>query len=266
VIQIKVGIVAIGVLALAIVVSGIVLNDMLRDDPPEAAATRAGDRPHPFQTASPSSSGESPGDEAADASAEGDGSATPDEDGTTSAVPDCGGVELGIGEYLPVYAIGEVTGMGPSARYVVFEECSGPAAYEVVYGSAPSTQEIAVEGGCSFLYTLGEKPDWFMATFRASPTDYLGVAEDDVNGVVTGGYSVGGDGSRGSGQQWSISGGRLEFEIEQLADVDGDGFVVLALSELTWEWSGESIENWTGEEAVGNVRVSCGTIFGMDPS
>jgi hypothetical protein len=281
-IQVKVAVVAFGVLLVAVVVAGIVvaetIREQLRDESPEAAATPASDRTHRSQTASPSSSGESPGnDEPAGAS---DQPYTPrpvvTEAVLVSPLIECG-VELGIGEFIPVYALGEVAGMGPSARYVAFTGCPGPAVFEAIHGGAPSAEEIVVEGGCSYglssLLTLIKpvpaKPDWFQAAFRASPTDYLGVAEDAVNRVVTGGYSVGGDGTRGSGQQWSISGGRLTYRGESSSPLSvpgADAQVRVYFVELTWEWSGESIENWTREEAVGKVRIACGSYWRLDRS
>jgi hypothetical protein len=284
------------------------VRDQFGDEPPQAAATPAGDRPIPFQddeAEAAATSEPANDDEAEDASTEGDppeAAATaagdrPDDEAAATAEPSEGAeeedkceLEVGIGEYVPLYAIGEVTGLGPSARFVVFESCAGPASYEFTYGSAPSAQETAVEGGCLFLNSglelllaeiliergvdvpsPGPLPDVFQARFAMDPVNYLGIAENGAAGVIAGGYSVGVvDQRRGEGQQWGIGGsGRLRYGTEYLSELlgpEGGEHVLIAIVALTAEWSGQSIENWTGEEAFGRVHVTCAVAVGLDPA
>lgn len=272
------------------------IRDQLRDDPPQAAATPtgppAGDRPNPFQDddeKTVATSEPSEGAEEGEAPPAGDASATPQVGEPLVVPPDCQ-FELGIGEYVSLYAIGEVTGFGPSGRYVVLESCAGPAAYESVYGSAPSVQETAAEGGCLFVHSWletlvavlrtgrtvdvpgpGPLPDLFQANFVLDPVNTLAIGENRPEGVVTGAYSVGTVGQRrGDGQEWGFAGrGRLTYGTEPLGEPwvpKGQRDVVIGMMALTAEWSGESIENWTGEVAVGRVHVTCAMAVGFDTS
>lgn len=274
-------------LLLATVIAGVVTGVMLLPDeaPETAVGPPAGDRPNPLGNRETTSTSR-PGRETTSPSG-------PDEQTTTSQPTNDSSLErcfdlfatIEVGQIRPLYAVGEVSGLGPGASYMAIE-CGG---------LSPSPgQRSALEGGCffaqSWLPTLlelvesfqsredvkaahlpGIRETVFQASFRLGRYEYLSIAGDGGAGIVTGGYSVGGDGSRGSGQEWPIGGGdqflRYGVKPPQGSLWDNlptfNGVAVVPFT-LTAEWAGESTENWTGEKAFGKVTVSCTYVIGVD--
>jgi hypothetical protein len=123
------------------------------------------------------------------------------------------------------------------------------------------------------LLAIGPEPVGFQASFNASPFESLGILHDHANDVIAGGYKFGGTGRRGEGEQWSI--GSREARIEySLVTYSGEplhppfaiqGGLVLVPVVVRAEWTGESIENWTGAESVGRVEVTCAYAVGLAP-
>jgi hypothetical protein len=279
---------------LTLVVSIIVAGESVGwpfSDESAAQATPEGDRPNPFgRTTEPTDEGEAT--DAPSRTINPDAPASPDAGEAPVLPADCP-LDLAFGEVVPLFAVGEVAGLGQPATYVVYESCGGPAWYQHYERRRfvpPAT--VAVDGGCLFASTwlpdlaativdryeggagalLDPLPVVFQASFVTSPLESLSISHDVVDDVIAGGYKYGGTGRRGEGEQWGLSGaGTVEYSIPSglsegwyLDESDYpwlDGPLSMLYVPIRASWAGESVENWTGAEAAGRVDVTCAQLI-----
>ena len=283
---------------LTVVVAGIVVGEALRDsteNPPAAAdATPAGDRPIPFDDsddeagdASDDAAGTPDEAEAAASPTEESASAATEESASPTAEPTPCVHEVPRGELVSLFAIGEVGGIGPNARYVAFSSCAGEELFtrlEQVRQPATPAAQVIEDGGClyhqSFLgsvpalylnairtgtahedlmgieYTFEGPPDVFQAVFRPRHGEILSLSDDgDVHGTYTVGPPEGGRG----GEQWVFStDSRLAYE-GAWRELPGRSDLLVSLVTATWQ--GAAIEDFSGEEGTGAITVTCGYAF-----
>lgn len=195
-----------------------------------------------------------------------------DSDGETSAPPaqttanedetPTTGVEVVIlpSEMILVGASAEVTGFGTGAFFEYGlspkDHVEGTAADLL---AAPALKADAASCTLVRPFTLSGIPNPDKASSDIDPAGFDAALTSDANnyvsvgatsGVVTGGFSIGGEG-RGNSQQWPLDGGSLHVELYFDATPAENWITVVAT------WSGISTENFSGEEASGGVSFAC---------
>lgn len=274
-------------MTVAVAVVALVLIDRFDPDresdeasPPSTATSTpgtAGDRPNPFGPTTTTTP-------ARTTSSENEPAPGGDTEDRSPLVPDCS-YDLAVGEVVELYTTAEVT-LGTGGFYYITHpyaegKCNEYALSEALRRSSTLATEVpvrAASGGCSFLDSLPVRilaelgfevpstPAAFVANITVSPTEYVGLTESAENGVINGGFSKGGDGSRGSGEYWQIddASGTTSYEGGVIAyDPSTAGVVAIVMMEATWD--GQSIENWTREEGLGYVKFSCVNAVGIEP-
>jgi hypothetical protein len=149
-------------------------------------------------------------------------------------------------------ASAEVTGMGSSVLFGIGSDIYFPADPEtavievqdaVCELTNPFTLSVTDESGFNIA------PDGFTAGFRANQFNHVSIGVSE--GVIAGGFSIGGEG-RGGSQQWPIEGGNFELVAAFQGPWDfNETFFLVAT------WTGLSLENYSSEEAAGKVRIAC---------
>lgn len=155
-------------------------------------------------------------------------------------------------------ATATIRGLGQDAT---FYTGARPARFpeEVVeYGPGEGTCFVT---GPLVIYWSGEaesvefQMETFGAGFRVDNNNHVSIqAARDESGdiVVVGGYSYGSEG-RGNSDQWSVQFGDLELAW-QIAPLNDGPLVTLS---VVATWTGESIENFSGEESSGRIDITC---------
>ncbi len=162
-------------------------------------------------------------------------------------------------------ALAEVSGFGAGG---VFSTVGGGKNLGVTKGGGKVWDVAYEQASCGFtggvvVYLGGEvasglfEPTSFSAALFADANNHVSIAA--VDGVVTGGFSTGGEG-RKNHQEWGFSGGDLKLSVVQVdettVEVDEQDRDAVALG-LVATWSGTSTENFTGDEAAGTVTFTC---------
>jgi hypothetical protein len=185
--------------------------------------------------------------------------------------------EIGPGGFELVGASARVAGLGPSRAYVWGKEGEEDFVQVATFGALDNKGVSVLDQedvSCTFLpgsdfvlqgttIRLESGEDTFTASFFASQTESLSIGSN-AEGLVTGGFSTG-DGSRNNSQQWPIVGdGWSAFGASPIENVENDPFADPTAFDprfdgfaISAEWSGESVENFSGEEAAGSITVSC---------
>lgn len=267
---------------LLVVVAGAFLLSELFDDDSEPTANQpenvgtAGEVPNPLgSTPPPPTSNE----EAAPATTGPAASSNPSDEATAGTGPLPDEIVLSSPEMVLIRGFAWAAGLGTPALFGYYpegitsreewkeaceerEKLEGEEAARRCRELADENVLEAVDASCAFIAPFVVRglstdtplvtfdPEGFVASFRTNQFNHISIGVS--GGITTGGYSFGADG-RGNSEQWPLQGGTFRMispsyrEVKDAPDEFGAFF----------HWSGSSVENYTGEEATGEVGIVC---------